>query len=99
MRAIKKYVEAIEDEIEGAKKYAERYVECKAKGDMGKANRYKEMASDEIKHAMYQHEWAVVEVEEIGKVFTPPAEMVEKWDKAHKEYVEKIAWVKQMLSL
>ena len=68
MRAIKKYVEAIDEEIEGAKDYAEKYVECKAKGDMSKANRYKEMASDELKHAMYQHEWAVVEIEEIGRV-------------------------------
>lgn len=99
MRAIKKYVEAIDEEIEGAKEYAEKYVECKAKGDMSKANRYKEMASDELKHAMYQHEWAVVEIEEIGKVFTAPADMMEKWEKAHKEYVEKVAWIKQMLAL
>ena len=47
MRAIKKYVEAIEEEIEGAKDYAEKYVEAKAKGDIGRANRYKEMAGDE----------------------------------------------------
>jgi hypothetical protein len=99
MRAIKKYVEAIDEEIEGAKDYAEKYVECKAKGDMSKANRYKEMASDELKHAMYQHEWAVAEISEISKVFVPPADMEEKWEKAHKEYVEKTAWIKQMLSL
>lgn len=99
MRAIKKYVEAIDEEIEGAKDYAEKYVECKAKGDMGKANRYKEMASDEIKHAMYIHEWAIAEIEEIKKVFVPPVDMLEKWEKAHKEYVEKVAWIKQMLSL
>jgi hypothetical protein len=99
MRAIKKYVEAIDEEIEGAKEYAERYVECKAKGDMSKANRYKEMASDEIKHAMYIHEWAIAEIEEIKKVFVPPVDMLEKWEKSHKEYVEKVAWIKQMLSL
>jgi hypothetical protein len=99
LRAIKKYVEAIEEEIEGAKDYAEKYVEAKAKGDIGRANRYKEMAGDEIKHAMYVHEWAVADVEMLSKVYTPPAEMMEKWEKAHKEYVEKIAWIKQMLSL
>jgi hypothetical protein len=99
MRAIKKYVEAIDEEIEGAKDYAEKYVECKAKGDMSKANRFKEMASDEIKHAMYIHEWAIAEIEEIKKVFVPPVDMLEKWEKAHKEYVEKVAWIKQMLSL
>jgi hypothetical protein len=99
MRTIKKYIEALDEEIEGAKNYAEKYVECKAKGDMSKANRYKEMANDELKHAMYQHEWAVQSIEEISKVFKAPAEMEEKWVKAHKEYVEKVAWIKQMLAM
>ena len=31
MKAIKKYVDKIKEEIEGAKEYAEQYVECKAK--------------------------------------------------------------------
>jgi hypothetical protein len=99
MRVIKEYVDSIDEEIEGAKRYAEKYVEAKAKGDMSKANRYKEMASDELKHGMYQHEWAVAEIQEISKVFTPPAIMEERWNKAHKEYVEKVAWIKQMLSM
>jgi hypothetical protein len=99
LRTIKKHVDAIEEEIEGAKCYAEKYVEAKAKGDIGRANRYKEMANDEIKHAMYIHEWAVADVDMLSKIYTPPVEMQEKWDKAHKEYVEKIAWVKQMLAL
>lgn len=99
MRAIKKYVERIDEEIESAKEYAEKYVEYKAKGDMTRANHYKEMANDELKHSNYIHEWAVKEIEEISKVYTPPVEMQEAWDKAHKEYVEKVAWIKQMLSL
>ena len=99
MRTIKKYVDMIDEEIESAKEYAEKYVECKAKGDMNRANRYKEMANDELKHSSYIHEWAVKEIEEISKVYTAPVEMMEKWDKAHKEYVEKVAWIKQMLSM
>ena len=99
MNIIKKYVDAIDDEIHGAKKYAEKYVELKAKGDMQTANRYKEMANDELKHAMYEHEWAVKEIDEISKVYTAPVEMQEKWDKSHKEYVEKVAWIKQMLAM
>ena len=99
MRSIKKYVEAIKDEAEGAECYAEKYVEAKAKGDTNKANHYKEMAQDELKHAMYQHEWAVAEVEAISKVYTPPVAMQEKWDHTHKEYVEKVALIKQMLMM
>ena len=99
MKFIKKLVDHLDEEIEGAKEYAEKYVECKAKGNMTRANKYKEMAQDELKHATYIHEMAVQEIEELRKIYTPPAEMLEKWEKAHKEYVERVAWVKQMLTL
>ena len=89
----------IEDEIESAKEYAEQYVEHKAKNDMQTATRYKEMANDELKHANYEHEWAVKEVDEISKVYTPPTEMMEAYEKAHKKYVEEVAWIKQMLTM
>ena len=99
MTKIKKLAEHIEEEICGAKEYAEKYVECKAKGDMQWANRYKEMANDELKHANYLHDKVVTDIEELSKVYTPPVEMQKKWDEDHKKYVEKSAWVKQMLNL
>lgn len=99
MRSIKKYVDGIDEEIDGAKDYAEKYVECKAKGDMAKANRFKEMAQDELKHATYIHEMAVAEIAEVSKVFKAPMAMEEAWEHAHKAYVERAAWVKQMLAM
>ncbi len=99
MKVIKNLVDSIKEEVCGAKEYAEKFVEAKAKGNIQKANRYHEMAHDELKHAMYQHEWAVSEIEEISKVFVPPTEMMEEWEKAHREYVEKVAWIKKMLEM
>ena len=99
MTKIKKLAEHIEEEICGAKEYAEKYVECKAKGDTAWANRYKEMANDEMKHAGYLHDRAVKDIEEISKVFTPTEKMEEKWEKCHKKYVEQTALIKQMLTL
>lgn len=99
MTKIKHYVEHIDDEICGAKEYAEKYIECKAKGNTSNANKYKEMANDELKHATYLHDIATQEIEELNKVFQPTVEMQEKWDKSHKEYVEKVAWIKQMLAM
>lgn len=96
---IKKYVDTIAEEIEGAKEYAEKYVECKAKGNTARAQKYKEMATDELKHTTYIHDMAIQDIEELKKIYTPPVEMEEKWDKVHKEYVESVAWVKQMLTL
>ena len=99
MKSIKKLVDAINDEIHGAKEYAENYVESKAKGDMQKAARYKEMANDELKHAEYEHEWVTKEIADISKVYKPPVEMEEAWMKSHKEYVEKAALIRQILSM
>jgi ferritin len=99
MKMIKDIVDDINDEIESAKEYAEKYVEAKAHGDTAMANRYKEMANDELKHATYLHDFVVKKIDEVSKVYTAPAGMQEAWNKAHKEYVERVAWIKQMLTL
>ena len=57
------------------------------------------MANDELKHASYIHDKAVEEIEELSKVYTPPESMMEKWNSEHKKYIEKAAWIKQMLTL
>lgn len=99
MTKIKKYVEMIDEELEGAKNYAERYVECKSKNNTAWANKWKECATDELKHSTYIHDYAVMEIEELNKVFKPTQEMQERWDKSHKEYVEKVAWIRTMLAM
>ena len=75
------------------------YIHDSAEGDTAWANRYKEMANDELKHAGYLHDRDVKDIEEISKVFTPTEEMEEKWEKCHKKYVEQTAWIRQMLTL
>jgi hypothetical protein len=99
MKLIKAYVDRMVEEVEDAKTYAECYIEQKAKGNMAEANKYREMSGDELKHASYIHEFAVKDIAELEKVYTPPVEMLDKWDHAHKEYVERAAWVRQMLSM
>lgn len=99
MRMIKNYIEKINEEIKGAKEYAEKYVEEKARGEITRANKYREMANDELKHAGYIHEFATADITEIEKIYTAPTEMLDKWEHAHREYVEKVAWVRQMLAM
>ena len=41
----------------------------------------------------------VAEVEKLKQVYQPPVEMLEKWEEAHKHYVEKAAWIKTMLAM
>lgn len=99
MRHIQKLVEHIEDELESAKDYAESYIEHKAKGDSSTASRFKTMAEDELSHAMFFHEMAVKEIDTVSKLYAPPAEMLEKWEHEHREYVDRVSRIKQILSL
>lgn len=104
MTRIKNFADQIMDELHDAKSYAEEYLTYKAKNEYEKdasewAARYKEMSTDELKHALYLHDRAVAEIEELRKVMTPPEEMLKKWEHAHREYIEKAAWIKQMLAM
>lgn len=99
MTIIKDYVEKIKDELEGAREYAEKFVEYRVKEDMHTANMYKEMAEDELRHAAFEHKMAVQAIEKMRSHITPPEDMLEKWEKAHKEYVQDAAWTKKMLEL
>jgi len=98
MKKIKELVDWIDDELEGAKCYAEKYVYKKSKGSQW-AGTFHQMAEDELKHAEAIHRLAVEEIEQIQTVFQAPASMEEAWNKSHKEYVEKAAWVRQMLAM
>ena len=99
MKRIADYVAKIDEELDGAKCYAEEFLYRKASGDGSWANRYKEMAQDELKHAGWIHDLAVAEIQKLSVVYTAPAEMQEAWDKYHVRYVERAAWVKQMLAM
>ena len=100
MTKIKKYVDDIGEELEGAKHYIEKALEYKAAGNATRYARYKEMSAQELAHAMTLHEYAVQDIEQLKTVYPDiPQDMMEKWDKSHVKFVEKAAWIKQMQSM
>jgi hypothetical protein len=99
MQRIKEYADEMLEELCGAKKYAEKYLLFKVNGDNTWASRYREMANDEIKHATWLHELSTIEIDKLRTIYTPPVDMQEKWDKSHARFVEKLAWIKQMLDM
>ena len=100
MTKIKKYVEGITDELDGAKEYIEKALECKAAGNSERYNGYKDMSIAELGHATRLHQYAVQDIEQLKTVYPDiPQEMMDKWERAHKEFVEKTAWIKQMQSM
>lgn len=99
MKKIAELVDLIDEELEGAKTYAEKYVDFKAQGKGDWSNKFKNMANDELNHALVVHDLAIYEINELNRVYTAPVEMQEEWDKSHKKYIEKTAWIKQMLAM
>jgi hypothetical protein len=98
MKIIHKMIESLEEEVEGAKEYAEQYIECKAKGNLQRANVFKEMAHDELRHATTLHDLYVKDIESIEKVYPIPDEVSTHWEHSRKRTVESIALIKQMLN-
>ena len=100
MKKIKDYIEKMNDEIDGAKEYIEKALWYKAKNDTNRYTKYKEMSIQELGHAMIIHQFASEDIAELERVYPDiPEEMQDKWNKAHNEYVDKVAWIKQMQNM
>lgn len=98
MKIIDKMIDALDDEIEGAKKYAEKYIEWKSRGDSARASKYREMANDELRHASNIHDFAMSDLDGLKRVYAIPEKDEEKWTSAHRRFAEQYALVKQMLA-
>ena len=98
MKIIHEMLEALEDELEGAEEYSEKFIENKARNNMTRANKFKEMAMDEMKHFSYLHEMFVQDIDEIKRVYTMTETEAEAWEHGHKHLLEKMAMVKGMLN-
>lgn len=99
MRKIKELVERINDELNSAEEYAEKYIEYKADGENSMASKFMEMASQEMNHANMMHDLAVKEIEKVSAVFNAPADMREKWDNSHAEYIQRASKIKSMINM
>lgn len=99
MRKIKELVERIDDELNSAEEYAEKFIEYKADGESSMAAKFQDMATQEMAHANTIHDLAVKEIEKVSAVFNAPAEMREKWEKSHAEYIQRSARIKSMINL
>ena len=98
MKILDRIIDNISEEIEGAKDYAEKYIESKALGDMSRANVYREMAQDELRHAEHIRDFAISDIDGMKKVYSFTQDEEEKWDHHLKHFVDCMGWVKRMLS-
>lgn len=94
MKVVHKFVEAISEEMDGAKMYAEKYIEHKTSHPQW-AKMYSEMAANELNHADYLH---MIGQETIDNLSWVSEEDKEVWEKCGKRATEKGAVVKLMLT-
>ena len=100
MTKIKKYVDEIAEELDGAKKYMETALEYKASNDPERYARYKEMSIQELNHATALHDFAVQDIDKLRAVYPEvPQKMMDAWEKSHVDFVEKAAWIRQMQAM
>lgn len=99
MKMIKRLVCKIDEELKDAQNYAEMAVEKKAMRENEWSSKFKSMAEDELRHAMIIHDYATEQIEKLKQVYTPSPDMLDKWTKSHEEYVDRVAWIRQMLSM
>ena len=58
MTIIRKFIDRVDEELDDAQHYAEKYIECKARDLGDTAGKYHAMSEDELKHAGWLHEMA-----------------------------------------
>lgn len=99
MRIIKNLAAQMCEELEGSKNYAIEALECRrTRPEL--ARLYHEMSLTEFQHANSLHDWAVRMVEEAktsGE--TPPSEMLEKWETAHRLSLAQMVETKVFIDL
>lgn len=99
MRLVKMLAEQIEDELDGACEYAYQAIEQKS-ADRSLSRLYYSMAKTELEHAMALHSVATDEIAKAEKSGAKPTkEMVETWEKSHREMVDKATKVKSYLAM
>lgn len=99
MKMIYEKIEEIHEELESAQEYAEKYIKCKARGNTARANKFKEMAHDELSHAQALYEMSVEDIEQINKVYTLREDEEREWEHCLKSYAERVALTRHILAM
>ncbi len=99
MQIIKKLVEMIEDELEGAEEYAKEANHYKTE-NAGLSNTFYEIAQQEMKHVSMLHDQVAAIIkrhrEDHGE---PPAAMMAVWEWEHEKHIEEAAEVRRLLEM
>lgn len=98
MGILEHMLEELTEELDGGREYAEKYIDCKARGNIPRATKYKEMAHDELRHFSTLREFFAADVDGIKRVHPLTEEEVSWWEHEHKKLNDKVAMIHHLLS-
>lgn len=98
MKLVHKMIDQIDEELEGAMDYAEKFIESKVHGDSHRASLYRQMSFDELTHAGYVYEFSASDIAKIKAVHQLSEECEKRWEEAMRHYAEFAAKVKYLLN-
>lgn len=88
----------IREELEGAENYAQMFQKFKD-GNLAYAKKYCEMAEDELKHSEYLHSFVISRLKELRNKGVESEFLAEFWDDENRNYIDKIAKIRMILSI
>ncbi|MCQ2211296.1 MAG: hypothetical protein MJZ34_13510 [Paludibacteraceae bacterium] len=91
MKQLRILILKIDDELESAKDYAERYIELKAEGNEKHSKLYLKMAQDEIEHSKILYDEAVALYDQYKKIsIQADIEILKKENSIYNEKIKRI---------
>lgn len=99
MREVGEFIDLMEEELEDAKEYAERYISYKVSNDSDRAEQFKQMCKNDLEHSLVLYKIANEEIMRLKRCCSIPSVMSNVWDKKNTKFIEKAAWIKQMLTM
>jgi hypothetical protein len=98
MKFIKKKVDQLKDELDGAEHYAEKFIQERIGGNSERSEIYRKMALQELEHTNNIHQMLVEDIERLRKYVKPTESMLQTWNEAHEEFILKYKKLSDLLS-
>ena len=92
-------IEEMDEELDGAKNYAIKAEACFEHGNVANATAYAEMAKQEMEHYDKLHKMLTGKLEEHTKTSGDHDSLKAMYDYHHRKQTEKMAKVKQVISM
>lgn len=98
MKVILELIDLIEEQLDTGKDFAERFVMLNSTNN-DYAERFKKMAEEEVEHSKILFSFTQSEIDRLNETYKLPVDVSEICNRKQAKFIEKAAWIKQMLTM